>query len=94
MVAAPLAVALGETVPHGAAEHDAVQVTPPFGGSLETVAVNCAVPPASTVVGPGVTLTMISGTLTVAEANADALDTEVAVIVTVKTNAGGVPGAV
>lgn len=94
VVAAPLAVAPGKIVPHGDAEHDTAQVTPLFGGSLVTVAVNCAVLPANTVVGPGVTLTMISGTLTVAEANTDGLDTEVAVIVALKTNAGGVPGAV
>jgi hypothetical protein len=39
---------VGEAEPHGAAEHDTVQVTPLFVGSPATVAVMCAVPPACT----------------------------------------------
>jgi hypothetical protein len=61
VVAAPLAVAVGETVPHGVGEQDTVQVTPLFAGSLMTVAVNCAVAPACTVPVFGVTETPIAG---------------------------------
>jgi hypothetical protein len=98
VVAAPLAVVAGETVPHGAAEHDTVQVTPLFAESLVTVAVNCAVVPAGTVAGFGATETVIVGTetvtVTVAEADFDASATEVAMIVTVKPADGGLEGAV
>jgi len=61
VVAAPLAVAVGETVPHGAAEHDTIQVTPLFVESLATVAVNWAVAPAWTVAVGGVTETETTG---------------------------------
>jgi hypothetical protein len=44
LVAAPLGVFTGETEPHGPDEHDTVQVTPSFLGSLVTAAVSCAVP--------------------------------------------------
>jgi len=95
VVAAPLAVALGETVPHGAGEHDTVHVTPLFAGSLVTVAVNCDVAAARTVAMLGATETAIAaGTRMVAEADAEVLATEVAVIVTVKLPAGDVVGAV
>lgn len=50
MAGAPLGVVVGETVPRGAAEQDTLQVTPRFVESLPTVAVTCAVVPASTVV--------------------------------------------
>jgi hypothetical protein len=50
VVADPLAVAVGETVPHGDAEQVTVQVTPLFDESLVTVAVICAVAPACRVV--------------------------------------------
>lgn len=46
MVAVPLDVELGETVPQDAAEHETVQVTPLFVESFVTVDVNCAVVPA------------------------------------------------
>lgn len=49
MVAVPLGVAVGETVPHAVAEQETVQLTPLLAESLRTVAVNCAVEPASTV---------------------------------------------
>ena len=96
MVAAPLAVAVGETVPHEAEEHDTVQVTPLFVGSLVTVAVNGAVAPASTVAVGGVTETEtgVAGILMVAEAAFDESAPEVAVIVTVRSPDGGVVGAV
>jgi hypothetical protein len=95
VVATPLPVAVGKTVPQGAGEHDTVHVTPLFAGSLVTVAVNFAVAPACTVAVLGVTETTIpAGTLMVAEFDADVLATEVAVMVTVKLLAGGVAGAV
>ena len=94
MVAAPLAVAVGETVPHGVGEHDTVQVTPLFAGSLLTVAVNCAVAAACTVAELGVTETVVPGTVMIAAFNTEVLATEVAVRVTVKLLAGGVAGAV
>lgn len=50
MAGALLGVVVGETVPQGAAEQDTLQVTPRFVELLPTVAVTCAVVPASTVV--------------------------------------------
>jgi len=58
VAATPLAVAVGETDPHGAAEHDTVQVTPLLAESLLTVAVTCADPPAGTVDGSSATETV------------------------------------
>ena len=81
-------------MPQGVAEHDTVQVTPLFAGSLVTVAVNFAVAPACTVAMLGVTETAIAGITMVAKADADVLVTEVAVMVTIKSLAGGVVGAV
>src|SRR5258708_5670775 len=49
VTAAPLPVAVGETEPHGVAEHDTIHVTPLPAESLLTVAVNCAVAPGCTV---------------------------------------------
>jgi hypothetical protein len=45
VVATPLAVAVGDTEPQGAVEHDTVQVTPLFDESFTTVAVKLAVCP-------------------------------------------------
>jgi hypothetical protein len=61
VVATPLAVALGETAPQGAGEHDIDQVTPLFDESLVTLAVTCVVAPACTVVVPAETETRIAG---------------------------------
>jgi hypothetical protein len=61
VVAAPLAVAVGETVPHGAGEHDTTQVTPLLAVSFVTVPVNCAVPPACTEEVFAETETLIAG---------------------------------
>jgi hypothetical protein len=96
VVATPLGVAGGETVPHGVGEHDTVQVTPLFAESLVTVAVNCDVAPACTVSVLGVTETetVLAGIVMVAEAAFDESATEVAVIVTVKAAESGVVGAV
>src|SRR5208282_5024628 len=48
---APLAVAVGETVPQGAVAHDTAQVTPWFDASLATVAVKFTDCPGFTVCG-------------------------------------------
>jgi len=93
-VATPLAVAVGETVPHGAGEHATVQVTPLLAGSLVTVAVNCAVAPASTVGDSGATETVVPGTVMLAEFDTAVLATEVAVTRTDKSPAGMAAGAV
>ena len=45
VVAAPLAVDVGETVPQDAAEQNTLQPTPLFAGSFSTVAVNWSVVP-------------------------------------------------
>jgi hypothetical protein len=94
VTAAPLAEAVGEIVPHGAVAQATVQETPLFVASLVTVAVNCAVVPAATVAVPGDTEMLSPGTVTFAEAAAPELVTEVAVIVTAKSPAGWVAGAV
>jgi hypothetical protein len=94
LLGAPLAVAVGESMPQGAAEHDTAQVTPWFAGSLLTVAVNCAVVPAVTVAGVGATETVIPRTVTLVEFIAAELVTDAAVIVTPKSPAGGAAGAV
>lgn len=94
MVAVPLAVEVGEIVPQGAGEQDTAQVTPLLLGSLPTVAVTCAVDPASTTPPEVATDTVIAGTVMLADADAKGLATEVAVSVTVKSVAGGVLGAV
>ena len=61
VVAIPLAVALGETEPHGADAHVKVHVTPFALESFATVAETCAAPPASNVVGVTVTVRLIAG---------------------------------
>ena len=83
-------------MPHGAGagEHDTVQLTPLLAGSLVTVAVNCAVAPASTVADWGTTETVVPGIVMLAEFAFDESATEVAVIVTVKAAESGVVGAV
>ena len=82
-------------MPHGVGEHDTDHVTPWFAESLVTVAVNFAVALACTMAVLGETETAIAArTVMVAEADAEVLATEVAVMVTVKLLAGGVVGAV
>src|SRR5215469_17684038 len=61
VVATPLPVVIGETVPHGALEQDSVQVTPRLAVSLLTVAVTCAVAPDCTVAGSRETVMVIGG---------------------------------
>ncbi len=89
MVATPLAVVVGETVPT-----DADQVTPPFAGSFMTFAVSCAMAPANNMVELEATETVIPDVVTVAEADIEELVTEVALIVTVRMPAGGLLGGV
>ncbi len=83
-------------MPHGGVAQDTVQATPLFAASLATVATNCVVAPACTVAVPGVTKTVIAGTVTVTTAAADFDEsaTAVAVIVTVKPAVGALLGAV
>ena len=81
-------------MPHGAEEHDTVQVTPLLAGSLVTVAVNGAVAPANRVADSGMIETVVPGTVILAEFDTAVLATEVAVIRTDKSPAGGVAGAV
>lgn len=94
MVANPLAVVNGEIAPHWAAVHETDQVTPLFAGSLDTVAVTCEVVP--TCIRPTVDATEIVMALTmiVAKADFDVSETELAVIVTVKSPVGALGGAV
>lgn len=93
-MATPLAVELGEILPQGAGEQESDHATPPFAGSLLTVAVNCVGVFAGTVTLPGCVLTTIASTVTAAPARAGGSPTEVAVIVTCRSAAGGEGGAV
>jgi hypothetical protein len=65
VVAVPLGVALEETLPHNDALHETVHVTPLPDGSLLTVAVKLACPPASTEVESAETETVSGGTVIV-----------------------------
>ena len=93
----PLAVLAGATVPqvgeHAVPFWVSVQVTPPLPGSLATVAVNCCVALFATLAEVGVTDTEMAETVTVADIDFVASDTDVAVTVTVRLLAGGVDGA-
>lgn len=94
VVAAPLAVVVGEIVPQGAVGQDTDQATPLAAESFVTVAVNCAVEPGCIVALSGKTETVTMGTVIVVELFWVASAAEVAVRVTVKSLAGGVGGAV
>jgi len=61
VVAAPLAVLVGDTAPHGAIEQVAVQLTPLFAESLATVAVICVAASACRVVVPCEIETLTAG---------------------------------
>jgi len=67
-VATPLAVLVGDTLPHAAAEQETLQVTPLLLASFVTVAVKGCVVPAGTVAVAGATDTVIPVSVTVAEA--------------------------
>jgi hypothetical protein len=97
----PLAVLVGETLPQSGEQAVPLcvkdQLTPLLDGSLPTVAVNCKVafnginaPP----LNAGLRETVMAGTTTLAAPEAAALLTDVAVMVTTKSAAGGVAGAV
>ena len=94
MVAAPLAVEVGETLPQGEGEQDTVQLTPLLLESPATVAVNCVVPVPGTLADVGATLTATEGTVMVVGADFVLSVTEVPVSVTAVLLAGSVAGAV
>lgn len=89
VTAAPLALDIGDTPPQVVAEQDTAHVTPPLLASLPTVAAKFWVVVAVTSAAPGWMLTVIAGTVTVAEDIASGSPTEVAVKVTCKSLAGG-----
>jgi len=94
VTATPLAEVDGETVPQSVASHCTTHVTPLFVGSLLTVAANRTAVAANTSTGPGGSMAMVTAeTVTVEEAVAAALLTEVAVSVTPKLEARGAGGA-
>jgi hypothetical protein len=98
VIGVPLAELVDEIVPH-TAEHAvppcvSVHVTPLLAGSLLTVPVNCWAMFNGSSAPPGAADTVIAGTVTNAEADAEVLVTEVAVMVTIKSAEGGVLGAV
>jgi hypothetical protein len=70
-----------------------LQLTPLLPGSFLTVAVRGCVPPAGTPTGSGATTTVIDRTMMFAEADFDVSETDVAVMVTARSLAGGVAGA-
>lgn len=70
-----------------------LQVTLPLPGSKFVVLVNCAVVPACTVAVPGVTETVIATTVMLVEPDFVESATEVAVMLTFRSLAGGVAGA-
>lgn len=94
VLAAPLAVVTGDTLPQGALGQETLHLTPALPGSLTSVAVTCVDEPAGTVLVArdseiGLLATVIC-TLAVTEEPASAL----AVIVTVRSAAGAAAGAV
>ncbi len=93
---APLAVAVGEMLPHCGTPHGCMdQVTPLFAGSLLTVATILGTVWANCTVAAGaVTDTEIASTVMTIEDCAAGSATEVAVTVTGKSAGGGVGGAV
>src|SRR5436305_1632108 len=96
----PLAVAVGDTEPQASFVKlqwlTTTHVTPAFAGSLETVAVSCAVPPpTSASASIGATLTeIVPGMNTMTCAAADFVGSAAAVAFTVTfAGTGGVLGA-
>ena len=71
-----------------------IHVTPLFAGSLATVAVNCSAVVSGNSALAGVTETVTAEKVTVTAFDTKVLNTEVAVMVTAKSLAGGVGGAV
>ena len=94
MVGAPLAVDVGDTLPHGGTSHVTDQVTPPLLVSLATVAVKGAVVPAETVAGFGATEMVNPGTVIADAAPTPLFETATACNVTPRSPTGNVVGAV
>jgi len=94
VVEAPLGVVVGESEPHGPGEQETLQVTPLCVGSLLTVALNGSFVPIGTVALAKAIETVTPETVTVPEAIAEVLATDVAMMVTGTSLAGGVTGAV
>ncbi len=98
MVAAPLAVVEGETEPQAGAQAApfcvGVQVTPFEAGSLVTIAVKLWVTFSGMSALTGATDVVTAPTVTSAMLDAPVLNTDVAVMATFKSLAGGVAGAV
>ena len=94
MVAFPLRVGPGGTLPQAVVVQATLQVTPLLLGSLPTVAtIFGTVPVASTVAVAGVTTIVADGTVIIRLDVFVESSTDVAVTVTVKSLAGGVVGA-
>jgi hypothetical protein len=93
-MATPLGLFVGETVPHGGVEQLIVQVTPRSAGSPATVAVICAVVLIGTVLALEVTRIVTPVIVISAVLDTDGFATDVAVIITPRSPAGGVLGAV
>jgi hypothetical protein len=91
---APLALAVGATAPHGAGEQETDQFTPRFLGSFTTSALNWLELAASRFAELGFTVTVVPGTVMLAELTTAFTATDVASKVTVKSPAGKVVGAV
>lgn len=95
MVAAPLAVAAGETVPHGGVSHATVQVTPLLVGSLVTLATICTMLPAGTSAALTESIeTVVPGTVKFTPNIAVGSATDVAMTDTARFPVGNVVGAV
>ena len=95
-MATPLAVIVGETLPHCAAEHDTVHATPEFAESFNTVAMSCIAAPGCTVAEAGATVTLIAaaGIVTDTESDFEGSATDVAVRSTISVCIGAAEGAV
>ena len=93
-MATPLAVDVGETLPHGEDPHETVQVTPLLFLSFSRVAVNCTLWLPTTVGVAGATEIPTDGTTRVEEADFVLSVADVPVTVSVMSLAGGVVGAV
>lgn len=93
MIAPPLALLLEEIVPHGAAPHETVHLTPLWPGSLPTVAIMFGtVSAAGMEVVSGATDSVTDGTVIVTAKDFVVSFREVAVMVTEASLAGGVVG--
>jgi len=94
VVAAPLGVEAGATLPQGPGEQETVHATPLLLELLVKVAVSWLVPPAITVAVGGFTVMPTEGTVTVTVADLVMSVMEVPVSVIDKLLVGGAAGAV